>query len=235
MTDTAGLGKLWISVALVLFGLGSFAGVTAAGRSSDQHPEGPVRVTDTAERLAVSHSTAYRLLAMLVYRDFAEQTPDRRYRADKVLRPAKMSEAPVVLLRRVALPHPQRLVGETQEPANAMVLAGTEVRFIATVESNQILRVGDRVGRSLPTHIASRGKTIVAALSPDQLTALYDNVDGIELPRLKRELTLARRRGFAINDQRTETGLTAVGMLIRNPFGEPEAALSLAMPTGSHP
>ncbi|MFI2077377.1 MULTISPECIES: Cmx/CmrA family chloramphenicol efflux MFS transporter [Streptomyces] len=41
VTDTAGLGELWISVALVLFGAGSFAGVTVAGRLSDQHP-GPV-------------------------------------------------------------------------------------------------------------------------------------------------------------------------------------------------
>ncbi|MFF2953012.1 Cmx/CmrA family chloramphenicol efflux MFS transporter [Kitasatospora sp. NPDC057965] len=41
VTDTAGLGELWISVVLVLFGAGSFAGVTVAGRWSDQHP-GPV-------------------------------------------------------------------------------------------------------------------------------------------------------------------------------------------------
>ncbi|MFF0478719.1 Cmx/CmrA family chloramphenicol efflux MFS transporter [Streptomyces sp. NPDC004284] len=41
VTDTAGLGELWISVALVLFGAGSFAGVTVAGRLSDQYP-GPV-------------------------------------------------------------------------------------------------------------------------------------------------------------------------------------------------
>lgn len=118
--------------------------------------EGPVRVTDAAKRLGVSDSTAHRLLAMLVYRDFAEQMPDRRYRAGKVLRPVEMSEAPVVLLRRVALPHLQRLVGETQESAN-VVLAGTEGRFIATVECHQILRVGDRVGRSLPAHMASGG------------------------------------------------------------------------------
>ncbi|WP_030920371.1 Cmx/CmrA family chloramphenicol efflux MFS transporter [Streptomyces sp. NRRL B-24720] len=38
VTDTAGLGELWISVALVLFGAGSFVGVTVAGRLSDQHP-----------------------------------------------------------------------------------------------------------------------------------------------------------------------------------------------------
>ncbi|MBE1531445.1 Cmx/CmrA family chloramphenicol efflux MFS transporter [Actinomadura algeriensis] len=38
VTGTAGLGDLWISVVLVLFGAGSFAGVTVAGRLSDQRP-----------------------------------------------------------------------------------------------------------------------------------------------------------------------------------------------------
>ncbi|MFJ8596948.1 Cmx/CmrA family chloramphenicol efflux MFS transporter [Streptomyces sp. NPDC093598] len=38
VTDVAGLGELWISVVLVLFGAGSFAGVTIAGRLSDQRP-----------------------------------------------------------------------------------------------------------------------------------------------------------------------------------------------------
>lgn len=38
VTETAGLGAPWIAVVLVLFGLGSFAGVTAAGRFSDRRP-----------------------------------------------------------------------------------------------------------------------------------------------------------------------------------------------------
>ncbi|MEU1124670.1 Cmx/CmrA family chloramphenicol efflux MFS transporter [Streptomyces sp. NPDC005899] len=41
VTESARLGELWISVALVLFGAGSFVGVTVAGRLSDQCP-GPV-------------------------------------------------------------------------------------------------------------------------------------------------------------------------------------------------
>ncbi|MFD5467241.1 Cmx/CmrA family chloramphenicol efflux MFS transporter [Kitasatospora sp. NPDC127059] len=36
VTGAAGLGELWISVALALFGAGSFAGVTVAGRLSDR-------------------------------------------------------------------------------------------------------------------------------------------------------------------------------------------------------
>lgn len=38
VTDTAGLTELWVPAVLVLFGLGSFLGVTAAGRLSDRRP-----------------------------------------------------------------------------------------------------------------------------------------------------------------------------------------------------
>ncbi|MER7127383.1 Cmx/CmrA family chloramphenicol efflux MFS transporter [Streptosporangium saharense] len=38
VTGVAGLGPLWVPVVLVLFGLGSFAGVTVAGRLSDSRP-----------------------------------------------------------------------------------------------------------------------------------------------------------------------------------------------------
>ncbi|MFC4604560.1 Cmx/CmrA family chloramphenicol efflux MFS transporter [Rhodococcus kronopolitis] len=38
VTDTAGLEELWVPVALTLFGVGSFVGVTVAGRLSDQRP-----------------------------------------------------------------------------------------------------------------------------------------------------------------------------------------------------
>lgn len=40
---------------------------------------GPMRVSDVATELDIAVSTAHRLLAMLVYRGFAEQLPDRRY------------------------------------------------------------------------------------------------------------------------------------------------------------
>ncbi|GAA2595583.1 MFS transporter [Streptomyces lienomycini] len=45
VTGTAALDELWISVALVLFGAGSFAGVTVAGRLSDRRPGAVLAVT----------------------------------------------------------------------------------------------------------------------------------------------------------------------------------------------
>ncbi|WP_432828861.1 IclR family transcriptional regulator [Dactylosporangium sp. CA-092794] len=195
--------------------------------------EGPLSVSQAADRLGVSRSTAHRLLAMLVYRDFAEQGDDRRYQAGPLLRPAGTTDAPVALLRRAALPHMRHLVARVRETANLMVRVEASVRFVATVESDHVLRVGDRAGRALPAHLTSGGKALLAALSSHDLAELYPDPEaaGVNLAKLRREVGLVRRRGFAINDQLTETGLTAVGVVIPDPDGRPMAALSIAMPT----
>lgn len=195
--------------------------------------EGSLRVSDAAERLGVSRSTAHRLLAMLVYRDFAEQDTDRRYQAGPVLRPAEPTSAPVSLLRRIALPHMQILVSEVRETSNLLVLVGAQARFVASAECDQLLRVGDRTGRVLPAHLVSGGKAMLAHLPSDKVSRLYPNADtdGVNLPRLRRELTVIRKRGFAINDQLTEPGLTAIGIALSGTTGLPLAALTLAIPS----
>jgi IclR family acetate operon transcriptional repressor len=193
--------------------------------------EGPMRVTDAAARLGVSISTAHRLLGMLVYRDFAEQLPDRRYGAGPVLRRGPVLQASVTTLREVALPHLRRLVDALGETANVLVLAGSDVRFVATVECDQVLRVGDRTGRTLAAHLSSGGKAVLATLDAEQLAAVLDPLDEAAAARLERELRTIRRRGFAVNDQETEAGLTAVGVAVPAAGGFTGAARSLAAPT----
>jgi IclR family acetate operon transcriptional repressor len=196
--------------------------------------EGAMRVTDVAARLGVSVSTAHRLLGMLVYRDFAEQLPDRRYAAGPVLRRGPLQQASVTRLREVALPHLRRLVDAVGETANAMVLAGSDVRFVATVESDQVLRVGDRTGRTLPAHLSSGGKAVLATLDGEQLAGLLEPLDAAGAARMERELRTIRRRGFAVNDQGTEAGLTAVGVAVPPAGGFTGAALSLAAPSARY-
>jgi DNA-binding IclR family transcriptional regulator len=193
--------------------------------------EGAMRVTDAADRLGVSVSTAHRLLGMLVYRDFAEQLPDRRYGPGPLLRGAGLPRATIARLREVALPHLRGLVAQLGETANLVVLAGTEVRFVATVECEHVLRVGDRTGRTLPARLSSGGRALLAGLPADALAGAVGDVDEPEAARLRRELRSVRRRGYAVNDQATEAGLTAVGVAVPPVPGAPPAALSLAMPS----
>jgi len=191
--------------------------------------EGPMRVSDAASRLGVSVSTAHRLLAMLVYRDFAEQDPDKRYRPGPVLRSAASTDLPLSELREVAIPHLRRLVDRVDESANLLVLTGLEARFVHTVECSQLLRVGDRAGKTLPAHITSAGKAMLSALDDDRLSTVLAELDEAERASLRRSLRAVRQNGFAINNGRTETGLTALGVPVRCGNGR-IAGISLAMP-----
>ena len=194
--------------------------------------EGPLRVADAAERLGVARSTAHRLLAMLVYRDFAEQDDSRRYAAGPVLRRPASSE-PVGNLRRVGLPYLEALTAQLEETTNLLVVVGDQARFVSTAESSQLLRVGDREGMVLPAHLASGGLAGLAQLPEEQVTDLYSRPDSPvgDVAALLRKLRLIRRQGFAVNNQATEVGLTALGVPVRTPAGSSPAGLSVAMPT----
>ncbi|MDN5917975.1 MAG: IclR family transcriptional regulator [Pseudonocardia sp.] len=197
--------------------------------------EGPLGVTDAAARLGVARSTAHRLFTTLVYRDFAEQGEDRRYAAGPILRSLNGVE-PVKNLRTIALPHLRTLVGRTNETANVMVLRGAQIQMVATVECDHILRVGDREGRLLPAHLVSGGRAILARLSRAELEARYadEAQTGVPLELVERIVRQTRRRGFAVNDQATEAGLTAIGHAVGSPGDTPAAALSLALPTARY-
>ncbi len=194
--------------------------------------EGSLRVTDAADRLGVSRSTAHRLLAMLVYRDFAAQDERRHYVAGPVLRRPAEPE-PVADLRRVALPHVEALAAELGETANLVVVVGDQARFVVTVECDHILRVGDREGRALPAHLASGGRAVLADRAEAEVRELYSGAESpvADVEALLRELRQVRRRGFAVNDQGTETGVIAIGSALPSRAGRVPAAVSVAMPT----
>ncbi|MFV0463748.1 MAG: IclR family transcriptional regulator, partial [Nostocoides sp.] len=196
--------------------------------------EGALRVTDAAERLGISRSTAHRLLSMLVYRDFAVQGADRRYRPGPALRAIEMHDGPIKQLRDIGGRELRDLAALVNETANLQVRVGREVRFVASAESGHVVRVGDRTGVVLPAHLASGGRSLLATLDSDALDELYDGELSIEdLARLKKELALIRRRGLAVNDQRTEDGVVGIAVLV-HVHGDPLAAVALAIPASRY-
>jgi DNA-binding IclR family transcriptional regulator len=176
--------------------------------------EGGLTVAEIAERLGVARSTAHRLLAMLVYRDFAVQDERRVYHAGPVLELAAHSQSRTSQLRAAALPHLQRLVDTLQESANLIILTGETTRFIASVECAQALRVGSREGMVFPAQETTAG-----------LLLLAESTSG------DRELARIRKQGFAVNLGRSEKGVVAVGVPVRDGAGTALAGMSVSMPS----
>lgn len=199
--------------------------------------EGGATVSEIAERLGVARSTAHRLLAMLVYRDFAVQDEDRTYRAGPVLELAAHSQSLVSRLRAAALPHLRRVVDLLDETANLIVRTGDTARFIAGVECGQALRVGSREGMVFPAHRTTAGLLLLADLTDEELDEVYAEeryrerpAERPDLRRLREELRRLRRNGFAVNQERSERGLVAVGVPVRDRDGTALAGLSVSMP-----
>ncbi|WP_330260074.1 IclR family transcriptional regulator [Streptomyces murinus] len=200
--------------------------------------EGGATVSQIAERLGVARSTAHRILAMLVYRDFAVQDDDRLYRAGPVLELAAHSQSLVSRLRTAALPHLRRVVDLLDETTNLTVRTGDTTRFIASVECRQALRVGSREGMVFPAHRTTAGLLLLADLSDEELEEVYDiehyrdrPADRPDLGRLRTDLKRLRGNGFVVNKERSERGLTAVGVPVRDRDGTALAGLSVSMPS----
>ncbi|MFI7609947.1 IclR family transcriptional regulator [Nonomuraea terrae] len=203
--------------------------------------EGELTVSEVAERLGVARSTAHRLLAMLVYRDFAVQGARRLYRAGPVLELAAHSPSVVSRLRAVALPHLRRLVDVLDESVNLAVRTGDTVRFIAGVECFQSLRVGSREGMVFPAHRTTAGLLLLAELTDEELEAVYPAErytdrpgDRPDLERLRTELARVRRNGFVLNQGRSERGVVAIGVPLRARDGDALAGVSVSMPSGRY-
>jgi DNA-binding IclR family transcriptional regulator len=200
--------------------------------------EGPVTVSAAAERLGVARSTAHRLLAMLVYRDFAVQDADRSYRAGPVLELATQAGSGLSALRAAALGPVRQLADALDETADLSVRTGTNCRYLLSAEGPQALRVGSREGMVFPAHEVTGGLIGLAALSDEQVGSLYaperyrGRPEGRpDLGRLLKDLAAVRRTGVAVNLERSERGLAALGVPVHDPAGDTVAAVSLSIPT----
>lgn len=199
--------------------------------------EGPLTVSEAADRLGVARSTAHRLLGMLCYRDFAVQGDDRTYHAGPVLGPTHGSTQTAARIRAIALPYLQALTDAANETSNLTVLSGRLVRFLASVECTHVLRVGTREGMAFPAHRTSGGLAMLAEMTKAEVDDIVfddqedSDVDAPSPAALRQQLTHVRNRGFAINNGRTEAGITAIGVAVVDQVGGGLAGVSLSMPS----
>lgn len=198
---------------------------------------GCLSIREAADALNVAPSTAHRLLATLVHRDFAVQDFKRRYRPGSVMTataPRALDDQRISEAGMRILPLLQREVGETVQ---IMVLRGQNIRFLDGVDPSALLRVAVRRGEEMPAFVSSGGKAMLARLSNAEIEELYPN--GLPawpnrklntVRSLKRAMTRIRRDGYAVSVEETEQGVAGVGVAVTDDFGFPIAAITVAVP-----
>ena len=122
---------------------------------------------------------------------------------------------------------------------NVVTLQHTEAAFVESVEAQTPLRVGSRLGARMPASCVSGGKILLAALSDDELLALYPG-EALETltPRsirtrteLLAELKQIRRRGSATNFGESEPDVSGVAVGVASRAGGVPYAIAVAAPS----
>jgi DNA-binding IclR family transcriptional regulator len=195
-------------------------------------------MTDVSRYLGVASSTAHRLLAMLQYRGFVRQDAATR----SYLPGPQLDGLAYQLLRRldvrtIARPVLERLNAELQETIHLGRLDGSDVHFIESIESTRALRVGGRLGKSMPAHCTSTGKVLLAQLPTDALLQLYPDEKLVQLTpnsirtrtALLKALATIRAQGWAGSSEESEEGVGSLAVAL-HAAGSARLAVNASMP-----
>ncbi|MFC5064816.1 IclR family transcriptional regulator [Actinomycetospora atypica] len=199
--------------------------------------EDSIGVIELAERLGVAASTAHRLLATLVARDFVVQDrDDRRYRlgdAAQGLRREIAAEECARRAREVLV----RLARMTAETVNLAMLDGSDVLYSDCVPAGYPGAIPSRAGLRSEAHCSSAGKALLAdfpqsavdRLLPHDRLTVRTRATIATKTQLARELGLVRRRGYARDVEEWEAGTLALAVPVRA-RGMQRLALTIAAP-----
>lgn len=197
-------------------------------------------VSEASEALGVAPSTAHRLLAMLQWHGFVHQNPgSKAYVPGRALLAIGLSALRHLAIRDAARPEMEQLCAQLQETVHLIVLQGRQTLIIEAVESQQVVRVGARVGGSAPPNCVSAGKVLLSAFTNQQVAAL---IGPDPLPQMTRlsigtlaelmpVLAQVQRQGYATNIDEHELGATGVSVPIPVPSGVTPAALTVNAPS----
>ena len=198
-----------------------------------------IRVAEAGRYLGVARSTAHRLLAMLAQFGLAVQDPrTRAYRAGPALIALGTAVTANEDIQTALRPYLETLVSTFGETVHLCTLRGSDVAFLAGVESSKALRAGDRTGTVLPAHATSAGKALLAVLGDSAVLERFprETLPGLTQRTIRtrsallRELQHVRERGFALNNAESEAGLAAVSCVVYSRDGEPRGAITISGP-----
>ncbi|MEV7867887.1 IclR family transcriptional regulator [Streptomyces sp. NPDC088124] len=202
--------------------------------------DGTLSAPDVIRKLQLPRTTVHELITTLAARSYLAPVPGQPGRYRLGVRSYQLGSRYAEQLdlaaegRQVA-----REVAETcDETVHVAILEGTDVIYIAKVDSTHAVRMVSAAGRRLPAHCTSVGKMLLASLSEGELAARIDGhefiamtPDSITDPEvLHAELAGIREHGVAVEHRESNPDVSCVAAPVRDRAGRVVAALSISVP-----
>ncbi|CAM3771460.1 IclR family transcriptional regulator [Mesobacillus zeae] len=197
-------------------------------------------VTEIAKQIDINKSSVHRILATLVQYGYVVQDGETgKYRLGYKFLEYSSRLLDSIDLRAEARPFLQELEKETNEVIHLVIHDHGEVVYIEKLEGNETLRMHSKVGRRAPMHCTSVGKAILAFL-PENI--VFEILARKGLPQhtektitkedvLLQELEEIGRKGYALDLEENEKGITCIAVPILDHSGRAVAAVSVSGPS----
>lgn len=202
-----------------------------------RYPE-PVSLKVLSAETELHPSTAFRILNALAEHGLVERTAQGQYTLGvRLLHFGSRVHGQVDLLRE-ARPIMDWLRSQLSESVNLTVREGDEVVYVERAVPNRMMRVEQIIGSRAPLHVTAVGKLFLGE-SGEKACREYARRTGLrrftsntltQVGRLWAEAETAVSRGYALDNEEAEQGVSCIGVPVRDRNGVMVAGLSVSAP-----
>jgi IclR family transcriptional regulator, acetate operon repressor len=201
---------------------------------------GEAKLTEIANRAGLNISTCHHLISTLHNWGYVARGAGSR----SYILGSRILHLSAACLRQVDLPRRaqaviDRLNEQTREAVQLAIMRDTDLVNILRREARHAVRVdAGLAGKSNAAHATATGKAILAWLPASELdriiadkglTSFTANTI-VDFEKLKEELRLTRRNGFAVDREEFQSGVICVGAAIRDHAGGVVGSISVSSP-----
>ncbi len=203
--------------------------------------ERPVRFGELLESSEFPKATLYRFLQSLTNQGMLHYEPDRQtYSPGMRLVRLAHSAWTQSSLAPIARPFLDALSQETGETVHLAQLDSGQVLYVDKRNAQRPIEMYSEAGKVGPAYCTGVGKAMMAFLDEDRLRKTIsqqsfhrftDKTLATE-EALRADLSLSRKRGYAVDDEEHEPGIICIACPILTPGGRLLGALSVTGSTG---
>ena len=202
----------------------------------------PLSLSQVSSHTQLTKTSAFRLLQTLEALHYIRRDSDGHYLASSE-RSGVVSAQFMSNLIHAAKEPMRQLNMDFGETVSLSMLMQNHIEAIHVVESSNLIRMSNIVGRILPPHASSMGKMITAFQDAETRNRLLQSYGLTRFTKntfvderaLEDEFKLIRERGYSTDAEETTLGGSCFGVGIASAPSTIQAALSLSMPTSRMP
>lgn len=191
-------------------------------------------VTELANRVNLHKSTAHRLLATLVRRNYVEKTESGMYRIGLKLIEAVSCHINSLELRTEARPYIVDIISHLGLTSHLGILDGRDVVYIEKMDVVSTVKMYSQIGARVHAYCSALGKCLLSSYSKQELDFLMKECSFRKLTPntiasmedFHEEIAKVRRQGWALDDEEFEIGYRCIGAPVYDYKGDVIAAIS---------